>query len=675
MSLGFARDSILNLQQLAREEEAANAPSGHGGSDEENRINGNHDDDIGMFLDDEEESLTQSTMIPFPAATPAPIPERTAAEGNAPRETKPETPMLQVKPEKESADAMKMKQYEGFASDYAEYASYYENDPYAVNYGGYVTQQVGKGSVKKNIFCCIFTPWNANDDLDASCEEESEKEERGEEVAQGTGISGAVAIGMPAEVGVSASLKMEHMAACDATREEEKKAEDFGTEHHGQVGNAEKAAANEIQDEVEEKEKPVDVKTKGLEPSTGTKTSIKKGILKKCKRTTHKSSSADASKVDDSSAASGDNRRHMFPSYSREVADSHSKKTTKLSFAPMARVVTVTSRKEMAFVQKSQVWWQRTDYDDFKKTGRIIAKAMLEGGSEIWLTSNDAWGKKRASSSRTQLSRSVSSDAGNEDERDTDYERALHKYSGGLQQEAGEQPQESESSFGNKWWCKFGHSRRGLEHIASMEEGRQRQRNVNTAIRAVVDEQRKQRSNRTKDPHKLANIAHQYTSWARDLALAAGAADAEAVRVNFKVGAKCRSHYLVTGIKEARESTHTKFTDSKKYSFISGHIVAELLDANTSSSMKTKQEEVKQRRLSQHNAASGDTPGSQAQRSREDQFTPPLVDETEEAIHDPNAANENENMAKRAAGFAANEDEKVDMAAVLTGMGSVTVQG
>jgi hypothetical protein len=37
----------------------------------------------------------------------------------------------------------------------------------------------------------------------------------------------------------------------------------------------------------------------------------------------------------------------------------------------------------------------------------------------------------------------------------------------------------------DKWWHKFGHSRRGLEHVASIDEDRQRQANVRAAVKAV----------------------------------------------------------------------------------------------------------------------------------------------------------------------------------------------
>lgn len=668
MSLGFARDSFLNLQELAHQndERTTSVPRDGGDSGEEigMDLNGGDVDDIGLLLDNEEEEAapTKTTMISLPATTQPPTPARPSITVSDSK--------WQERPKEKPADAppKEITPYAGFQSDYAEYASYYDNDPYAVEYGGYAMPGVQTGE-KKNIFCCLFAPWNADKKFDSSSEQGSESEERVKQEVQAP-ASGVFTKAAPT------------VAAYNVTNEEEKKAEVFSHEPRDPRSNEEKVAKDVTVGASEEKtEDPASDETRGEAPvvapkglSTEEGEQAKKipvkGILKKCVHM-HRSSSTDAGKRDDSSAASTDNRRHMFPTYSREAADSEPKKSTKLTFAPMARVVTVSSRKEMAFIQKTQIWWQRTDFDDFKKTGRIIAKAMLEGGSQIWLTSNDAWGKKRAQPTRRM---SVESSGGSEDELDTDYERALHKYSGGLQQEAGEQPKESESSVGNKWWCKFGHSRRGLEHIASMEEGRQRQRNVNTATKAVIDEQRRQRMNRMKDAYKLANIAHQYTSWARDLALAAGAADAEAVRVNFKNDAKCRSHYLVTGVK-AKESKVTNFTDSKRFSFIAGHIAAEVLDANTSSSMKTKRVDAKQRQVEQSTAPGG-ADGSRSQPSREDAPTPPLADETdemEEAIHDPAAAKEN--MAKKAAGFAANEDEKVDMSAVLSGMGSVTVRG
>ena len=55
---------------------------------------------------------------------------------------------------------------------------------------------------------------------------------------------------------------------------------------------------------------------------------------------------------------------------------------------------------------------------------------------------------------------------------------------------------------------------------------------MNAAVTAVLEEQRRQRITR-RDHKKISAISMQYTSWAKDLALAAGEADYEAVRSNF----------------------------------------------------------------------------------------------------------------------------------------------
>lgn len=380
-----------------------------------------------------------------------------------------------------------------------------------------------------------------------------------------------------------------------------------------------------------------------------------------------------------SSSANTRSRRSLFPSYDpkseRSVnADSSlensSQSNNKIRFAPMARVVTVTSRKTMTIMEKSSVWWQKSDYDDFKKAGRIVAKAMLQGGSEIWLATNNAWSSKQQKH-QSQGQRSASTG--------TDIK---------INQEAGEKPSQDED-FGNKWWCKFGHSRRGLEHIASVEEGRQRQRNVNTSIAVVIEEQRRQRLNHAKDAKKLSMVAQQYTSWARDLALAAGAADAEAVRSNFGRDAKCRAHYFLTSASGSSLGNAGEGTDGRIPSFMKSRsqpISPELLDANTSSTFNFKKQQ-KKTMLSPKNSESDQRKGPTNEQTRSKQAGKSHVrnekeeqaeskstldaanGDTVEAIHDPDKCSER--IAKKAAGFGLGE-RAPDMAAVLSGMGAVS---
>lgn len=128
--------------------------------------------------------------------------------------------------------------------------------------------------------------------------------------------------------------------------------------------------------------------------------------------------------------------------------------------------------------------------------------------------------------------------------------------------------------MGLKWWCKFG-------HIVSIEEGRSRQRFVNIAIRAVLDEQRHQRLT-SRDPNKIAAVAMQYTSWARDLSAAAGAADAEAVQSNFNSKAKCRIHHLTRNLNGRREPRDNGHAPSATFILsCNTALTAKVMDVNT----------------------------------------------------------------------------------------------
>lgn len=224
--------------------------------------------------------------------------------------------------------------------------------------------------------------------------------------------------------------------------------------------------------------------------------------------------------------------RKLFPTYEpKKTNGGGSSHDRSVDFIPMARVLTIPSRREMPLGQRARIWWQKCDYDEFKKTGRIISKAMECGGSEVWLTSSNAWGDRSArggvgKAAATTTKTTTTPDA---------YTRALSKY---VRNDSDDSNDSDSSLVGegggeNKWWCKFGHSRRGLEHVVSSSEGKARQSSVQLATQMVLDEQRRQRLSRTKDPNKLRNVAMQYTSWAQNLALASGFADAESVKTNF----------------------------------------------------------------------------------------------------------------------------------------------
>lgn len=271
------------------------------------------------------------------------------------------------------------------------------------------------------------------------------------------------------------------------------------------------------------------------------------------------------------------NKRQLFPTYEQKNPNAEAKS---IQFKPTARVLTIPSRYDIPLQQKAQVWWQKCDYDEFKKTGRIISKAMECGGSEIWLASSNAWGNKSARiSSLRERGLSMSTNTSN-NKQSEEYRKALSKYVSEDPKKEDDDNNSDAGDFGNKWWCKFGHSRRGLEHVVSSSEGKARQQSVLLAIRMVMEEQQRQRASRTKDPNKLRSVAMQYTSWAKDLALAAGAADAEAVASNFDPSAACRAQHFAKRLNVNSTTLHT-IRKSEIGGGVAMAITSQILDANT----------------------------------------------------------------------------------------------
>jgi hypothetical protein len=348
-----------------------------------------------------------------------------------------------------------------------------------------------------------------------------------------------------------------------------------------------------------------------------------KGILKRRSALSIPSLQNSKSSANDNDSG-GQRRRSLFPSYDSNVGKTKNHET--LTFAPMARVVTVKSKNDMSEQDKGDIWWQRPDYDEFRKTGRIITKAMLQGGGEIWLAST------KSSNTSTKIS-SAESDK---------------KENG--QKEKRRSVLDTISVTGDKWWHKFGHSRRGLEHVVSMDEGRERQHNVRHAIRSVLEEQNRQKMYKREDAEKLRVVSLNFTSWARDLALAAGHSDADAVECDFDQDRKSREFYL---IKIARANpTPNKSRQVPEFMQPAMHTGARLqpqarvLDAHTSTQLRYRRQQNKSEQKEQ-------TP----------ELTEPLRDPDPEEKKD-------DNLAHRAAGFSA-PGEKMDMSAVLSGMGAV----
>ena len=267
-------------------------------------------------------------------------------------------------------------------------------------------------------------------------------------------------------------------------------------------------------------------------------------------------------------------RRSLFPTY--ETKAPSERQNLHPHFAPMARVVTIKSLKDMNEQEKSQIWWQKPDYEEFRRTGRMITKAMLEGGSEIWLATNQSWQMPNQGKAQTlQHAYSLADRHAAFKKGDL---KAKHDY----------------EDTRDKWWHKFGHSRRGLEHIASIDEGRQRQANVKTSIRAVLEEQRRQKVFHREDPEKLRMVSIQNTTWAKDLAMASGASDADCISKNFDdENRRTREFYLLKFSRANHSSNVPASTKKVMPAFMKPMMTMQIpknrLDAHTTSQISYRQ--------------------------------------------------------------------------------------
>jgi len=649
----LAKDSIANLEAFGKEAEDAENSSKDALSTTETNTRTSVEEDSGFFLgDDEEEEQSQTTLQSEPTADPsvgAPVahvtPDVTTTNSLDESSSQQQAPSSAA-----SAEVGEHGQYSGFSAAYHD-PYHYHSDYYGVEHNHLTIQSKSTNGFWQSLLPCLF-PWTvpppddrpetggglvAKDSMDmlnkAGTEEQeladpSEKKlmrsssgDHGDDVSTGTAGSDAFGekLSTKERQAVLARLGLAQPEAGD-------EAPSLGGPEGGDDKSQKRGLLKDLQYdplELPENRKPV------------------RGILKRGTVT-----AAPKQKPTPEEKKTG-NRRSLFPQVSYEFtmhAEESKSNKKHVEFSPMARVVTVKSKNDMTIIEKSQIWWQRPDYDDFRKTGRIITKAMMEGGSELWLSSERATGRKT---------------------------KEKVNESGDLI-----------SVTGDKWWHKFGHSRRGLEHVVSMEEGKQRQLNVRSAIGAVIDEQNRQKLYNRVDPDKLRMVSLQYTSWARDLALASGSSDADAVRSSFSEERKSREFFL---LKMSRGSNGTATASAARHvpEFMQPALHAmggmrraqpkaatapHLLDANTAA-------QIRYRRKSQQTPVKGT--GKVATATAKTTLNPdsgvqqPVVDHSTGSDENSTTDGDKQSMAQRAAGFSADGAEKVDMAAVLSGMGAI----
>ena len=524
MPLGLAKDSMQNLAELvsSKLEEDSNESASH-------QI---PYDDLGTSIkpignskySEKEEQLAPPTSL-----------KEVIAESNS---SSLDAIPSQISP----ADNSKIQQYAGFSADYDDYTKYAYHASYSFNAESTISKQVT--TTKSPWWQCFFLwcppeSYIEEDELNDAYDSPEDKKQK---------LNGD---GQPPKIeDVDDEVSL------------------ISSESDVLLGSKLSQRDLEAVSERSRPDQPDETNTQDVKSEHG-----KRGIMK---RSSAILSQSTRSNISNDSLAS-QKRRLLFPSYEEKTV---TKKNLNVNFSPMARVVTIKSLKDMDLAEKSSIWWQKADYDEFRKTGRMVSKVMLQGGSEIWLATNQSW--QLPNQGKAATLRHAMENIDSHDTRD-------------------------------KWWHKFGHSRRGLEHIASIDEGRQRQSNVKTSINAIVTEQKRQKVFHREDPDKLRMISIQNTSWAKDLAIASGASDADAVTKKFDdESRRSREFYLLKFSRPTPGADHNTSSSATKQpvpAFMKPMVSLKLqpnrLDANTTSRIKFRQ---KEKKAANHQRISSDLP-------------------------------------------------------------------
>lgn len=218
------------------------------------------------------------------------------------------------------------------------------------------------------------------------------------------------------------------------------------------------------------------------------------------------------------------------------------KRKYKVHFSEIKRVLKV---RKFTPEEAVDVWYQRDDFDHFKAEMTLLIQEVEASRelAEVWLEAKSSSVSNDASESRGEETGNASSD--------------VHISASSTQHSPGtkESSHHRKGSYGRgrarSWWHNYDHSRRGLERYASPGQARQILASYKVAVHQVLGEQRRQRIlgffcvPNAYDPEKIAEVYHEYTAWSRDLALAAGASDADAVSTNFDDDKRHTREYYV----------------------------------------------------------------------------------------------------------------------------------
>ena len=219
-------------------------------------------------------------------------------------------------------------------------------------------------------------------------------------------------------------------------------------------------------------------------------------------------------------------------------------------FARTKREVRICPLHKMTLEERAQTWWSSEEFDLIKRSMMVLIQpSEIEHLCKTWLAADTEQKMQKKSNDGREGGGSSGGDAG-----------------------AGESEKHSKS-----WWQKYGDSRRGLERYACPEEAPQILDSYQEAVYQVLLEQERQRrkcdcfwpfdstsmeQKRRAEAEKIARVYKEYTAWSRDLALASGASDADAVACDFDdAKRKSREYFLLRQIYQNQGRIHAHMPD------------------------------------------------------------------------------------------------------------------
>ena len=222
-------------------------------------------------------------------------------------------------------------------------------------------------------------------------------------------------------------------------------------------------------------------------------------------------------------------------------SSSANKQPKHVRFSPTKTEVRICPLYKMTPEERAQTWWSSEEFDNIKRSMLVLIQpSEIEHLCQTWLA---------ADTENMQKNKKIDDDTATE----------------------------KKDNVGSKsWWHKYGDSRRGLERYAD-KNNMQILDSYQEAVFQVLLEQERQRrqcecwwpfdtasfdDKRREEAEKIAKIYMEYTAWSRDLALASGASDADAVLCDFDDSKrKSREYFLLRQIYQNRGRVHRNMPD------------------------------------------------------------------------------------------------------------------